>query len=103
MQKLILGCLVVLFFLNITDAIFTLYFINFRGGYELNPLMSRLISSSPVGFVLAKSFIGLGVCIALWYRQHVQGARIITYITTSYYILLNIYFALGLLLVKSGY
>ncbi len=92
-----------LFLLNFGDTCWTLYYISNNHGTEINPLMDYLVKHSVQWFIFIKTTIMAAACFGLWIRRNVLSARFITYIVFVYYVVLNIYFYVGYLLIKAGY
>lgn len=88
---------------NYADCVFTLYFLEYNQGSEVNPLMKGVINFSPALFVLVKGVIGTAAFLTLWYRAEFKTSRLIAGVSLLYYSLLIAYFSLSLLIIEKGW
>jgi hypothetical protein len=81
----------VILVLNLFDAIFTIVYTRVGVAVESNPLMSKILISSPVLFMVAKlALVSLGVML-LWRLRHRRAAAIGLFATTTAYVTLIAY------------
>jgi len=81
--RVIIGAI---FTLNVVDGIFTLYWIYFRRQFELNPIMSYLISIDPVAFMAIKMILVLLGTFLLWrLRKHAMAVVTLFMLFLVYY------------------
>jgi hypothetical protein len=81
----------VILVLNLLDAIFTIVYTRSGVAVESNPLMSKMLLSSPVLFMAAKlAMVSCGVLL-LWRLRHIRAAAFGLFATTSAYVTLLAY------------
>jgi hypothetical protein len=77
--------LVVLWFLNLYDAISTLLALNTGFAKEANPLMRELITASPLGFLIFKVVLGTFILMVMLKRVNRLPSKIcIVFLVTLY-------------------
>lgn len=62
--------------LNLADALITIWAISVFGAIEANPLMSLIISLSPMLFIAIKIIVVTSVLVLMWKLQPKIGIRI---------------------------
>jgi len=81
--------------LNLLDAIFTIIYTRTGLAIESNPLMDKVLVSSPVLFMIAKlGLVSLGVLL-LWRLRHHRAARFGLVVTSTAYVTLLAYHLSG--------
>ena len=86
--RFILGAGAVIVILNLIDAIFTIIYTRTGLAVESNPLMDKVLVSSPVLFMAAKlTLVSLGVLV-LWRLRHHRAARLGLFATSTAYTVL---------------
>lgn len=85
------GVLAVTLFLNLADAVLTMYWLMSGAATEANPLMEQALAWGPIPFVLGKtSLVALGSWI-LWKRRRRPLAVVCIFIAFLAYYWLLIY------------
>ncbi|MEO8699823.1 MAG: DUF5658 family protein [Kofleriaceae bacterium] len=94
-QSLLLGAGAAVIILNLLDAIFTIIYTRLGLAVESNPLMDKVLVSSPVLFMIAKlGLVSLGVLL-LWRLRYHRAARFGLLGTSTAYIALLVYHLSG--------
>ena len=94
-SKLMLGMGAIVVILNLVDAIFTIIYIRTGLATESNPLMDKVLMSSPVLFMVAKlALVSFGVLL-LWRLRSHRAARFGLFATSTAYTMLLCYHLSG--------
>jgi hypothetical protein len=88
-----------IFLLNLFDGIFTAVFLNMNVMVELNPIIAFAYEHVGNWFILPKALLGLivGVLIYLYFER--RSIKLTTYFIFSFYLLLNLYFIFGAIII----
>ena len=79
--------LILLSYLNILDAVFTIIFVEQKITYELNPFMDYFLSISPLLFLFVKFLIGAIAVLLGFIFEYKRIVRLCIYLCFSIYIL----------------
>ena len=88
-----------IFLLNLFDGIFTAIFLNMNAIVELNPLVAFAYKHIGNWFILPKVLIGLvaGILVCFYFKS--RPIKLATYFVFSFYLLLNLYFIYGAIMI----
>jgi len=92
------ACLILISLLNILDAFFTLFWVEYGIAEEANPLMKTALSYGNLNFVFIKISIVTAGCYLLYKFQNKLSAKVFSFIGLAIYSCLLVYHITGFFL-----
>lgn len=93
----ILGQAILLFTLNVLDAVLTIYWVRNGIAEEGNQLMASLLEIGNIPFLLVKIAVGTIAAIVLWRFRNFRLAKIgLPFALSLYILLMGVHFVTGL-------
>ena len=83
--------LIIAWFCNLIDIIFTLYFYIYHNGVELNPISAELLQS-PILFGTFKLVVMTIAVMFLWWKRDWKFCRVTSWVLLIEYLLVVVYY-----------